>query len=76
MKPWQTALAVIPSPSGGRYRPPAILGWSDGPKERKEKQEAHERDQGALATMLAGAARLPDLLAARRAAWEAGLGRA
>jgi hypothetical protein len=30
----------------------------------------------ALATMLAGAARLPDLLAARRAAWEAGQARA
>ena len=44
-----------------------------GGGERKKNQEAHERDREALASMLAGAARLPDLLAARRAAWEGGL---
>ena len=33
-------------------------------------------DRGALASMLAGAARLPDLLAMRRRAWEGGLVRA
>ena len=40
--------------------------------ESKKKQEAHEHDRGALATMLATAARLPDLLTMRRRAWEAG----
>ena len=44
-------------------------------RESKNNQEAHERDHAGLATMLAGAARLPDLLAARRAAWEAGMRR-
>ena len=36
------------------------------------KKEAHEQDRAARATILATAARLPDLLAMRRAAWEAG----
>ena len=42
-----------------------------GGGERKLNQEAREQGRGALASMLAGAARLPDLLAMRRAAWEA-----
>ena len=46
-----------------------------GGGERKKNQEAHEHDRGALATMLADAARLPDLLLARRQAWEAGQAR-
>jgi DNA-binding transcriptional MocR family regulator len=55
---------------------PATTLHNAGGGERKLKQEAHEQDRGALATMLAGAARLPDLLAARRQAWEGGLVRA
>ena len=42
-----------------------------GGGESKFKKEAHEHDRGALATMLAGAARLPDLLTARREVMEA-----
>jgi hypothetical protein len=49
---------------------------SAGGGESKFKKEAPEQDRGALAAMLAGAAKLPDLLAARRAAWEGGLMRA
>lgn len=39
------------------------------------KKAAREGDRAALAAMLATAAALPDLLAARRAAWAAGQGR-
>ena len=37
------------------------------------EKEAREGSRSTLAAMLAGAERLPDLLAARRAAWEGGL---
>jgi hypothetical protein len=47
-----------------------------GGGESKFKKEAREGSRAALAAMLAGAARLPDLLAARRQAWEAGQARA
>lgn len=40
-------------------------------KEPRFRKEAHEQDRGAIATMLEAAARLPDLLTARRAAVEA-----
>jgi hypothetical protein len=43
-----------------------------GGGESKHKQEAREGSKATLAAMLATAARLPDLLAARREAWEAG----
>lgn len=38
-----------------------------------KKKTAREHDRGALASLLAASARLPDLLAARRAAWDGGL---
>lgn len=40
--------------------------------ERKKKPEAEKQDYQALAAMLEAAARSPDLLAARRAAWASG----
>jgi len=48
---------------------------SAGGGESKFKKEAREGSRAALAAMLAGAARLPDLLAARRQAWEGGRAR-
>jgi hypothetical protein len=58
------------APCPGR---PATTLHNAGGGESKFKKEAHEQDRGALAAMLAGAARLPDLLAMRRQAWEGGL---
>jgi DNA-binding transcriptional MocR family regulator len=57
---------------------PCPPGWrttlhNAGGGERKLKQEAHEHDRGALASLLAAAERLPDLLMLRRKAWEGGL---
>ena len=47
-----------------------------GGGESKLKKEAREGSKAALSAMLAAAERLPDLLAARRRAWAAGLVRA
>ena len=44
-----------------------------GGGEKETKQAAREGSRTVLATMLAEAARLPDLLALRRAAWAAGI---
>jgi hypothetical protein len=57
---------VTPRPNG----PCRTTMQNAGGRESKQKQEALKGDRAAMAAMLASAARMPDLLAMRRRAWE------
>ena len=65
------AVAQRLQPSRGVCRRTSMQGARGG--ENNQKKAARENSKGVLATMLAEAATLPDLLKARRDAWAAGL---
>jgi hypothetical protein len=60
-------------PEGAVQQRSATTGQFGRGEETKEKKGARESSKGVLAAMLAEATRMPDLLAARRQAFAAGL---